>query len=106
MNQMDYHSSYPDQVSPAPAEPVDWGLMAEITPALFSALCWLVWGLFLLFPSVFGLHYAGMFSAANNTVFVLMGFVFCMAVSTAVRAEHGARAVWFGFSLFGLAVWF
>ena len=77
-----------------------------IFPACFSVLCWILWAAFLLTPSLFGLHYAPMFSTANNVVFVLMGFVLCSAVSVAIRAGHGMRAVFFGLGIFLLPFWF
>ena len=80
-------------------EPIDWGTVMEITPALVSVTCWLIWGLFLLFPSLFGLHGTHVFSAANNAVFVMMGFIFCIAVSSAIRAGHGGRSVLFALSV-------
>lgn len=91
---------------PAPPEPIDWDTVAKIFPAAFSALCWILWAAFLLTPSLFGLHYAAMFSTANNTVFVLMGFVLCTAISIAIRAGHGGRAVFFGLGIFLLSFWF
>ena len=108
MNQYDY-PEWERPTPPAPPEqpePIDWDTIAEIFPAGFSALCWILWAAFLLTPSIFGLHYAPMFSTANNTVFVLMGFVLCSAVSVAIRAGHGMRAVFFGLGIFLLSFWF
>lgn len=108
MKDYDY-ADYPEleQTTPAsPAEPVDWDTIAEIVPPLFSLICWALWALFLLIPSAFGLHYAALFSTANNVVFVLMGFVLCIAISTAIKAGHGMRAVFFGLGIFLLSFWF
>lgn len=105
MNQYDY-SEYHRPTPPAAPEPIDWDLVAEIVPPAFSLLCWILWAAFLLTPSLFGLHYAAMFSTANNTVFVLMGFVLCMAVSIAIRSGHGGTAVFFGLGIFLLSFWF
>ena len=108
----DHLPDYPTIIPPATSdqsdqpEPIDWDTVAEIFPALFSMTCWVTWGMFLLIPSVFGLHHAPLFSAANNTVFTLMGFVLCIATSTAIRAGHGGRAVFFGLGLFLLSFWF
>ena len=105
MNQYD-HPEWERPTPPEQPEPIDWDTIAEIFPAGFSALCWILWAAFLLTPSIFGLHYAPMFSTANNTVFVLMGFVLCSAVSVAIRAGHGMRAVFFGLGIFLLSFWF
>lgn len=95
--------------APRPAEPeapIDWDMIAEIFPQAFSVMCWVLWGMFLLIPSVFGLHGVAMFSTADNTVFVMMGFCFCIFQSTAIRAGHGVRAVFFAVGLFLLSIWF
>ena len=99
------HTSY-TQTTQQPAEGIDWDTIMEITPALVSVTCWALWGLFLLIPTTFGLHYAPMFSTANNTVFVLMGFILCIAVSTAIRAGDGATAVFFAAGVTLLSYWF
>ena len=113
MSQENNHLPYLDldevnsyHTAPTRAESIDWDVIAEMFPTLFSVFCWMLWGMFLLVPSLFGLHDAALFSAANNTVFVLMGFVLCMTISTAIRAGHGARAVFFALGLFLLSVWF
>ena len=106
MNYPDYGGHHTPQAHSGAPQPIDWNLVAEIFPALFSALCWIVWGLSLLIPSIFGLHYTTLFSTANNVIFVLMGFVLCMAMSTAIRAGHGARAIFFALSISLLSFWF
>lgn len=105
MNQYDY-SEYTPPTPETQTDPIDWDMVAEIIPPAFSVLCWVLWAAFLLTPSLFGLHYAAMFSTANNTVFTLMGFVLCIAISTAIRAGHGGRAVFFGLGIFLLSFWF
>lgn len=101
-----YHPDYPDWESKPPAPPIDWDTIAEIIPPFVGFLSWLLWALFLLIPSLFGLHYAPMFSTANNTVFTLMGLVMCLAISTAIRAGHGARAIFFLLGISLLSFWF
>ncbi|MGB1012390.1 MAG: hypothetical protein ACPGVP_21930, partial [Thiolinea sp.] len=96
----------PTPQQPMPESGIDWDTVAEIIPPLVAALAWLLWGLFLLIPSLFGLHYAPLFSDANNAVFVAMGFVLCMALSSAVRAGHGVRAIVFLMGLSLLSFWF
>ncbi len=100
---MHYHPT-PQATQPTPG--VDWEEIAEIIPFLVAALAWLLWALFLLIPSVFGLHNAPLFSTANNIVFTLMGFVLCIALSVAVRSGHGARAIVFLLGISLLSFWF
>lgn len=107
-HQVDYDMHMISQ-SPRPADPsppIDWDMVAEIFPPAVSALCWILWGMFLLIPSIFGIHHAALFPAANNAVFVLMGFVLCIALSTAVSLGHGFRAVFFAIGIFLLSFWF
>ena len=100
----EYHHPTPQEPQPTP--PVDWDTIAEIIPALVAALAWLLWALFLLIPSLFGLHYTPLFSTANNAVFVLMGLVLCIALSIAIRSGHGARAIVFLLGISLLSFWF
>ena len=100
----EYYTPPPTVQQPAP--PVDWDNIAEVIPPLVALLSWLLWALFLLIPSIFGLHDAPLFSTANNVVFVAMGFVLCMAISSAIRSGHGARAIFFLMGLSLLSFWF
>ncbi|MGB0849444.1 MAG: hypothetical protein ACPGSM_22095 [Thiolinea sp.] len=112
MSQHHHNYDYLPEYRPAPLQElqpdpgVDWDTIAEIIPALVNALAWLLWALFLLIPSLFGLHYAPLFSSANNAVFTLMGLVLCIALSIAIRAGHGARAIVFLMGISLLSFWF
>ena len=86
----DYLHDYPStQQAAQPATGIDWDVVMEITPAIVSVVCWTLWGMFLLIPTVFDLHYAPLFSTANNTVFVLNGL--CAVHGTEYRDTVRSR---------------
>lgn len=85
---------------------IDWRVIHALIPWLAVFAAWLWWALFLLIPSVFGLHYAGMMPAMNNAAYTLMGLTLCLAATVAAQSQHGVRAIAFTFSVLLLAYWF
>ncbi|WMP17346.1 hypothetical protein [Thiothrix lacustris] len=85
---------------------IDWRVIHALIPWLAAAVSWLWWALFLVIPSVFGLHYAGMMPAMNNAAYTLMGLTLCLAATVAAQSQHGVRAIAFTFSVLLLAYWF
>ncbi|WP_287600605.1 hypothetical protein [Thiothrix sp.] len=85
---------------------IDWRTIHALIPWLSTLFAWLMWAGFLLVPTVFGLHYAGMFPAANNAVYVMMGLTLCLAATAAASMQHGVRAIFFTGSVLLLSYWF
>lgn len=96
----------PDSYSQAHRAPIDWRLIHALIPWLATGFAWLMWLGFLLIPTAFGLHYAGMFPAANNAAYTAMGLTLCLAATVAASHQHGVRAILFTFSVLLLAYWF
>ncbi|MDX9989021.1 hypothetical protein [Thiothrix unzii] len=90
----------------ATPHPIDWRLIHALIPWLAAVSSWLMWAGFLLIPSTFGLHYAGMFPAANNAVYVMMGLTLTIAATIAAQSQHGVHAILFAFSTLLLSYWF
>lgn len=88
------------------AQAIDWMLFFRTLPPLFLALAWVLWIAFLLIPAFFGLHYADLFPAEENALFVLMGLVLCLAASIALLHCHVLRSVGFVMAVSILAYWF
>ena len=86
--------------------PIDWQAIHAMIPWLAVMGAWVMWAMFLLIPTAFSLHYAGMFPAANNWLYVLMGMVLCLAALTAAQKQDGVRAILFTFSVLLLSYWF
>lgn len=91
--------------APSPAN-IDWKSLHGLIPWFAALTAWVMWGMFLLIPTAFGLHYAGMFPAASNWLYVGMGLTLCLAATVAAQVQHGARAILFTFSVLLLAYWF
>lgn len=85
---------------------IDWQRLHAAIPWIAVVLAVVVWAMFLLIPTAFNLHYAGMFPAANNWLYVLMGMVLVLAGYTAAKVQHGARAILFTFAVLLLSYWF
>ena len=85
---------------------IDWRVIHSLIPWLAVFAAWLWWALFLLIPSVFGLHYAGAMPAMNNAAYTAMGLTLCLAATVAAQSQHGVRAIAFTFSVLLLAYWF
>lgn len=89
-----------------PVENVDWRALHALIPWLAVLAAWAMWAMFLLIPTAFGLHYAGMFPAASNWLYVGMGLTLCLAATVAAQVQHGVRAILFTFSVLLLSYWF
>ena len=85
---------------------IDWRVIHALIPWLAAFTAWVWWALFLLIPSVFGLHYAGMMPAMNNAAYTMMGLTLCLAATVAAQVQHGVRAIAFTFSILLLSYWF
>jgi len=85
---------------------IDWGLIHPLIPWIAAIAAFAMWALFLLIPSLFGMHYAGMFPVANNAVYVMMGLTLAIAAGVAAKSQHGVRAIAFSFSVLLLSYWF
>ena len=88
------------------SNPIDWRGIHALIPWIAFLFAVVVWAMFLLIPTAFTLHYVGMFPAANNWLYVLMGLVLCLACFVAARVQHGARAILFAFAVLLLSYWF
>ena len=88
------------------ANGIDWRVIHALIPWFSAFVSWLWWALFLLIPSVFGLHYAGMMPAMNNAAYTMMGLTLCLAATVAAQSQHGVRAIAFTFAVLLLAYWF
>lgn len=86
--------------------PINWQRLHALIPWLAFLLAALVWAMFLLIPTAFNLHYAGMFPAANNWLYVAMGLILCLACFVAAQVKHGAHAIAFSFAVLLLSYWF
>lgn len=86
--------------------PINWQRIHALIPWFAVIMALLVWAMFLLIPTAFNLHYAGMFPAANNWLYVAMGAVLVMAGYVAAKVQHGARAILFTFAVLLLSYWF
>jgi hypothetical protein len=85
---------------------IDWRVIHALIPWFAALAAWAFWVLFLLLPSVFGLHYAGAMPAMNNLNYTLMGLSLCLAATIAAQVQHGVRAIAFSFATLLLAYWF
>ncbi|UOG93651.1 MAG: hypothetical protein L3K52_07965 [Candidatus Thiothrix sulfatifontis] len=97
------HQHFPDDFD---RTPINWERLHALIPWMAFLFAVAVWAMFLLIPTAFGLHYAGMFPAANNWLYVLMGLTLCMACFVAAQVKHGARAILFAFAVLLLSYWF
>lgn len=95
----------PDDPATA-GSPIDWHALGNMIPWIAALLAWAMWALFLLIPTAFGLHYAGLFPAASNWGYVLMGLTLCLAATVAAQVQHGVRAIAFTFAVLLLSYWF
>lgn len=96
---------YQQARQPAPVvtrQRIDWHGLIPFLAALFA---WLMWLVFLLLPTVFNFHYAGMFPAVSNYAYVMMGLTLCFAASVAAWLAHGVRAIAFTFAVLLLSYW-
>jgi hypothetical protein len=100
------HVSDDTYPTPTASAPIDWQRLHAAIPWVAVLLAVVVWAMFLLIPTAFNLHYAGMFPAANNWLYVLMGMVLVLAGYTAAKVQHGARAILFTFAVLLLSYWF
>ena len=87
-------------------DPINWERLHALIPWIAFLFAGFVWATFLLIPTAFGLHYAGMFPAASNWLYVLMGLTLCLACFVAAQVKHGARAILFAFAVLLLSYWF
>ncbi|MEZ5452879.1 MAG: hypothetical protein R3E93_08720 [Thiothrix sp.] len=85
---------------------IDWQALHRLIPWFAALTAWVMWAMFLLIPTAFGLHYAGMFPAASNWLYVGMGLTLCLAATVAAQVQHGARAILFTFATLLLSYWF
>ena len=85
---------------------VDWDIVMEVSPTLLNGFCWLIWLLFLVLPALSGAHGTAAYSASQNSLYVGVGFVFCLTIREALKAGAGVRAVLFVLVLLILAYWF
>ena len=100
------HFSDDTYPTPTASNPIDWKALHALIPWIAFLFAAFVWAAFLLIPTAFGLHYAGMFPAANNWLYVLMGLTLCLACFVAAQVKHGARAIGFAFAVLLLSYWF
>ncbi len=101
------HQGYvADILSTSTTTGIDWRVIHALIPWFSAFVAWLWWAFFLLIPSVFGLHYAGMMPAMNNAAYTMMGLTLCLAATVAAQSQHGVRAIAFTFSVLLLAYWF
>lgn len=86
--------------------PIDWQRIHALIPwfAVIGAV--VMWAMFLLIPTAFNLHYAGMFPAMSNWSYVAMGLTLCLAAFRAAKAKHGVHAIGFTFAVLLLSYWF
>lgn len=86
--------------------PIDWQRIHALIPwfAVIGAV--VMWAMFLLIPTAFNLHYAGMFPAMSNWSYVAMGLTLCMAAFRAAKSKQGVHAIGFTFAVLLLSYWF
>ena len=96
----------PDHYPTPLGQAIDWQAVHALIPWFAVMGAWVMWAMFLLIPTAFSLHYAGMFPAANNWLYVLMGMVLCLAALTAAQKQDGVRAILFTFAVLLLSYWF
>ena len=101
-----YQHSPDTYPTPTASNPIDWQRIHALIPWLAVIGSVVMWATFLLVPTVFGLHYTGLFPATSNWLYVLMGLVLCLACFVAARVQHGARAILFAFAVLLLSYWF
>ena len=89
-----------------PSQPIDWRLLHSMIPWLVTSFAFVMWAMFLLIPTLFGIHNAVMFSALNNASYALSGLTLCFAAFRAAKANHGVHTVVFAFSVLVLSYWF
>lgn len=85
---------------------IDWQALHRLIPWFAALAAWVMWALFLLIPTAFGLHYTGMFPAVSNWLYVSMGLILCLAATVAAQVQHGVRAILFTFAVLLLSYWF
>ena len=85
---------------------IDWRAIHALIPWVAVIGAWAMWATFLLIPTLFGLHYAGLMPAANNWGYVMMGLTLCLAGMVAAKVQHGVRAIAFTATVLLLAYWF
>lgn len=104
---MPLHSSKGVSVhNPLRVSSVDWRLLVLLSPPLMVCLAWVVWGFFLVIPSLFGLHSTVYVNSWNNTIFSLVGLTECLASWQALQAKKIGLAVLLSASVYFLAYWF
>lgn len=86
--------------------PINWQRVHSLIPWCAVILAAVIWAMFLLVPTAFGLHYAGMFPAMSNWSYVAMGLTLCLAAFRAAKAKHGVHAIGFTFAVLLLSYWF
>jgi hypothetical protein len=100
------HFSDDTYPTPTDSQPINWKALHALIPWFAVLLAVVMWVAFLLIPTAFNLHYAGMFPAASNWLYVAMGMVLVLAGYTAAKVQHGARAILFTFAVLLLSYWF
>lgn len=106
MNEPTYYAAIGQEGKPQTGGAIDWRALHALIPWLAALGSWFMWALFLLIPTAFNLHYAGMFPAMSNWLYVGMGLTLCLAATVAAQVQHGARAILFTFSVLLLSYWF
>lgn len=97
-----YRAQSVDQDNTHAPEGIHW---AAFIPFIAALAAWFMWLLFLLMPTAFSFHYAGMFPAVSNWLYVAMGLTLCLATSVAAWFQHGVHAIGFTFAVLLLSYW-
>ncbi len=103
---MQGYDSWEDRALSGIGGGIDWQRLHALIPwfAVIGAL--IMWAMFLLIPTAFGLHYAGMFPAMSNWSYVAMGLTLCLAAFRAAKTHQGVHAIGFTFAVLLLSYWF
>lgn len=82
------------------------GDVSQAFRIVLFVMTWLFWVLFLVVPTLTGMHGVMFADVTNSAVFLLIGLVFCTAQNIAIKQKHTFRMVIFAATTAILSFWF
>jgi hypothetical protein len=99
---------YPEAVNPSiPTKPsMDWRVFINVLPLITWGTASAMWVLFLLIPSLGGYHYAGLYPALENGLWVLIVLPMLGIGWLALKKGYTKPALIICFGAINIALWF